>query len=159
MISACSGNILRGVLVSLLLYAGLAHAQSVTVKDAWIRGTVQGQNATGAFMELSGKSKARLVGVTTPLTANAEVHSMSMENGVMRMSPVDGIDIPAGKSVKLAPGGYHVMLMNLKKPLNAGDKVPLQLTFELADKKRETVVLTVEVRDIRGKPAVHDHRH
>lgn len=159
MIPAFFGNTLRGVFLSLLLCAGLAQAQSVTVKDAWIRGTVQGQNATGAFMELSGKSNARLVGVTTPLTANAEVHSMSMENGVMRMSPVEGIDIPAGKSVKLAPGGYHVMLMNLKQPLNAGDKVPLKLTFELADKKRESINLVVDVRDIRGKPSGHHHGH
>lgn len=158
MFSAMFVNVFRGALLLVLLCAQ-AHAQSVMVKDAWIRGMVPGQNATGAFMELSGKSNARLVAVTTPLTVNAEVHSMSMENGVMRMSPVDGIDIPAGKSVKLAPGGYHVMLMNLKNPLNAGDKVPLKLTFELADKKRETIDLSVEVRDIRGQPSGHHHGH
>lgn len=138
------------VLLLALLCTGQAQAQSVTVKDAWIRGTVQGQNATGAFMELTGKSNARLVGVTTPLTKSAEVHNMTMENGVMKMFPVDGIDVPAGKTVRLAPGGYHVMLMNLQKPLNAGDKMPLQLTFEVADKKHETVDLSVEVRDVRG---------
>lgn len=136
-----------------------AQAQSVTVKDAWIRGTVQGQNATGAFMELTGKSNARLIGVTTPLTKSAEVHNMTMENGVMKMFPVDGLEVPAGKTVRLAPGGYHVMLTNLQKPLNAGDKVPMKLTFELADKKRETVDLSVEVRDIKGQPAAHQHQH
>lgn len=136
-----------------------AQAQSVIVKDAWIRGTVQGQTATGAFMELTGKANARLIGVTTPLTKSAEVHNMKMENGVMKMFPVDGIDVPAGKTVRLASGGYHVMLTNLQKPLNAGDKVPLQLTFELADKKRETVELSVEVRDIKGQPAAHQHQH
>jgi copper(I)-binding protein len=86
-----------------------------------------------------------------------------MENGVMKMFPVDGIDVPAGKTVRLASGGYHLMLLNLQKPLNAGDKVPLQLTFELADnpskKKRETVDLMVEVRDIKGQPAAHQHKH
>lgn len=142
-----------------MLCAGQAQAQNVTVKEAWIRGTVPGQSATGAFMELTGKSDARLIGVSTPVTANAEVHNMRMENGVMRMSPVEGIEIPAGKTVKLAPGGYHVMLMNLQKPLNAGDKVQLKLTFELADKKRETVDLEVEVRDIKGRPASHHHQH
>ncbi len=153
------GNKPYGVLLLALLCAGQARAQSVTVKDAWIRGTVQGQNATGAFMELTGKSNARLVGVTTPMTKNAELHHMKVESGVMKMSPVAGIDVPAGKTIKLAPGGYHLMLMNLQKPLNAGDKVPLQLTFELADKKRETVDLSVEVRDIRGQAAGHRHGH
>lgn len=159
MFSALSGSKTAGALLLALLWSGAVQAQNVTVKDAWIRGTVPGQNATGAFMELSSKTNARLVGVTTPLTKNAEVHNMKVENGVMKMSPAAGIDVPAGRTVKLAPGGYHVMLMNLQQPLNPGDKVPLQLTFELADKKRETVDLSVEVRDIRGKPAVHNHRH
>ena len=135
-----------------------AYAQEVSVKDAWIRGTVQGQNATGAFMEITGKSNARLIGVASPAVKIVEVHNMKVENGVMKMFPVDGVDLPAGKTVKLAPGGYHVMLMNLQKPLNAGDKVPLQLTFELANKKRETVELSVEVRDIKGQPA-QQHQH
>ena len=153
------GNKPYGVLLLALLCAGQAQAQSVTVKDAWIRGTVQGQNATGAFMELTAKMNARLVGVSTPLTKTAEVHNMTLENGVMKMFPVDGIDVPAGKTVRLASGGYHVMLTNLQKPLNPGDKVPMKLTFELADKKRETVELSVEVRDIKGQPAAHQHQH
>jgi copper(I)-binding protein len=159
MLSTLFGQKPYGLMLLALLCAGQAQAQSVSVKDAWIRGTVQGQTATGAFMELTGKSNARLIGVSTPLTKNAEVHNMKMENGVMKMFPVDGIDVPAGKTVRLASGGYHVMLLNLQKPLNAGDKVPLQLTFELADKKRETVDLSVEVRDITGQPVAHQHKH
>lgn len=159
MLSAFFGNTMRGVLLMALLWSGAVQAQNIIVKDAWIRGTVQGQSATGAFMELTGKSNARLVGAASPAAKNVEVHNMKVENGVMRMFPVQGVDLPAGKPVKLAPGGYHVMLMNLQQSLKAGDKVPLQLTFELADKRRETVDLSVEVRDIRGKPAVHDHRH
>lgn len=159
MFSIALGKKSYGVLLLTLLCMGQAQAQaqSVTVKDAWIRGTVQGQTATGAFMELTAKSNARLIGVSTTLTKSAEVHSMKMENGVMKMFPVDGIDVPAGKTVRLASGGYHLMLLNLQKPLNPGDKVPLQLTFELADKKRETVDLSVEVRDIKGQPAKHHH--
>lgn len=141
-----------------LLLAAPAHAREVSVKDAWIRGTVQGQSATGAFMEITGKSNARLVGVASPAAKTAEVHNMKVENGVMKMFPVEGVDLPAGKPVKLAPGGYHVMLMDLQKPLNAGDRVPLKLTFELAGKKRETVELSVEVRDIKGQPAPQ-HKH
>lgn len=145
-------------ILALTLSMATAHAQEVSVKDAWIRGTVQGQSATGAFMELTGKSNARLVGVASAAAKTVEVHNMKVENGVMKMFPVDSIDLPAGKPVKLAPGGYHVMLMNLQKPLNAGDRVPLQLTFELANKKRETVDLSVEVRDIKGQPAPQ-HKH
>lgn len=158
MFSALFGNKLHGVLLLVLLCAGQAQAQSVTVKDAWIRGTVQGQNATGAFMEITGKSAVRLVGVSSPVAKTAEVHHMTMENGVMKMFPVAGVDVPAGKTVRLAPGGYHVMLMNLQKPLNAGDKVPLKLTFESAGKKRETMDLSVEVRDLKGQPAAQ-HQH
>lgn len=154
----------KGWCQTLLLAAALcsalpAHAQEVGVKDAWIRGTVQGQSATGAFMELTGQSNARLIGVASPVAKTVEVHNMRIENGVMKMFPVDGIDLPAGKPVKLAPGGYHVMLMGLQQPLNAGDKVPLKLTFELADKKRITVELAVDVRDVKGQAAKPHHRH
>lgn len=147
-----------GILLLVLLCAAPVQAQQVTIKDAWIRGTVRGQSATGAFMEITGKSAVRLVSVSSPVAKIVEVHHMTMENGVMKMFPVAGVDVPAGKTVKLAPGGYHVMLMNLQKPLNAGDKVPLQLTFESAGKKRETMELSVEVRDLKGQSAP-PHKH
>lgn len=159
MISAMVNPTLRGIFALALLCVLPAQAQSVVVKEAWIRGTVPGQNATGAFMDLTAQSTARLIGAASPAAKNVEVHNMTMENGVMKMFPVDGVDIPAGKTVRLAPGGYHVMLRNLQKPLNPGDKVPLQLTFELADKKRETVELSVDVRDLKGQPAKPHHQH
>ena len=126
------------------------YAQSVEVNEAWVRGTVQGQNATGAFMELTSKSNARLVNASSPAAKTVEVPNMKVEGGVMKMYPVDGVDLPAGKTVKLAPGGYHVMLMGLNAPLQAGRSIPVKLTFELADKKRETIALNVEVRDLKG---------
>lgn len=135
-----------------------AHAQSVEVKDAWVRGTVPAQKATGAFMEITGKTAARLVGAESTAAATVEIHNMAMQNGVMKMFPVEAIDIPAGKTVKLASGGYHVMLMGLKQQMNPGERVPLKLTFELADKKRESVELSVEVRDITGeRKSTHHH--
>ena len=158
MFSALFNNKSCGALLLALLWVGQAQAQSVIVKDAWIRGTVQGQTATGAFMERTDKSAARLVAGGSPVAKNVEVHNMTMEKGVMKMFPVDGIDLPAGKTVRFASGGYHVMLMNLRKPLNAGDKVLLTLTFERADRQRETVELSVEVRDVTGRPAMH-HGH
>jgi copper(I)-binding protein len=142
------------VAVALTLpFALPASAQSVTVKEAWIRGTVPGQSGTGAFMELTGKTAARLVGASSSAAKIVEVHSMKMENGVMKMSAVDGVDLPPGKPVRLAPGGYHVMLMELHKPLSAGERVPLRLSFEFPDKRRETLDLSVEVRDVKGQPA------
>ena len=136
------------------------YAQSVEVNEAWVRGTVQGQNATGAFMELTSKSNARLVNASSPAAITVVVHNMKVEGGVMKMYPVDGVDLPAGKTVKLAPGGYHVMLMGLNAPLQAGRSIPVKLTFELADKKRETIDLNIEVRDIKGgaQPEQKGHR-
>lgn len=140
-------------LATAVLGVGLAcgaHAQSMQVKDAWLRGTVPAQKATGAFMEISGKQAGRLVSAESPAAASVELHTMSMKDGVMKMTQVDGIDVPAGQTVKLAPGGYHVMFMGLKQQMKAGERVPLKLTFELADKKRESLDLMVEVREITG---------
>jgi copper(I)-binding protein len=141
---------------ALLTFAQIASAQSIEVKDAWVRGTVPAQKATGAFMEITGKRAVRLVGVASPVAGTIEIHNMSMQNGVMKMFPVEGIDVPMGKTVKLAPGGYHVMMMGLKQQMKPGERVPLDLLIELADKKRETVSLLVEVRDIAGNAA---HKH
>ncbi len=138
--------------VALTLTCG-ARAQSIEVKDAWIRGTVPAQRGTGAFMEITGKSTVRLIGAASPVAGTVEIHNMTMTTGVMKMFAVDGIDVAAGKTVKLAPGGYHVMMMGLKQQMKPGDKVPLDLLVETADKKRETVSLQIEVRDIAGNRA------
>ena len=138
------------------LWAGSAMAQPVAIRDAWIRGTVAGQTASGAFMSLTSRSPARLVAAASPVAGMVEIHNMKMEGGVMRMFAVDGIDLPANRTVKLAPGGYHVMLMDLKRTLKAGERVPLKLTVELAGGKRETIELDVEVRTVSGAPK-HGH--
>jgi copper(I)-binding protein len=133
------------------LVAANASAQTVEIKDAWIRGTVAGQKASGAFMSLTSRAPARLVAAASPVAGVVEIHNMKMEGNVMKMFAVDGIDLPANRTVKLAPGGYHVMLMGLKRTLKAGDRVPLKLTFELAGKKRETMETDVEVRPVTGE--------
>jgi copper(I)-binding protein len=134
-----------------LLLSSAGFAQSVEVKAAWVRGTVPAQKVTGAFMELTGKAATRLVAAESPVAGKTEIHHMKMENGVMKMFPMEGIDVPAGKTVKLASGGYHLMLLDLKRELKAGERVPLRLIFEQADKKRETMDLSVEVRAITGE--------
>jgi copper(I)-binding protein len=111
-------------------FSTLALAQTVEIKDAWARSTVQGQKATGAFMKLTAKEGAKLVGGSSPAAGVVEVHEMKMEGDVMKMRAVrGGLDLPAGKAVELKPGGYHVMLMDLKAPLAKDSTVPLTLVF------------------------------
>jgi len=120
-------------LLATTLLAGAAQAQStapVAVDGAWARASVQGQKASGAFMRLTAPQATRLVRVETPVAGVAEVHEMKMEGDVMRMRALPGLDLPAGQAVELKPGGYHVMLMDLKAPLAKGASVPLTLVFQ-----------------------------
>ena len=117
---------------------------AVEVRDAWIRFAVKGQSGTGAFMTLAAPSGARLVGVATPVAGVAEVHEMKMERDVMRMRALkDGLDLPPRQPVELKPGGYHLMLMDLKKPLVVGETVPLELSF--VDRAGRKAVARVDV--------------
>ncbi|MFO1338002.1 MAG: copper chaperone PCu(A)C [Burkholderiaceae bacterium] len=133
-------------LLAALAMAVPALAQTI-VKDAWVRGTVPQQQASGAFMTLTSTQGGRLVGAASPVASMVEIHEMKMDGGVMKMAPVPGgLDLPAGKPVDLKPGGYHVMLMGLKQQLKAGDMVPLTLTVEGKDGKKETVELKLPVK-------------
>jgi len=129
---------------ALALTAAAASAQ-VQVKDAWARPTLQGQTATGAFMTLTAPDGAKLVGVSTPVAGHSEVHEMIMDGSVMKMRPIPALELPAGRSVELKPGGYHLMLMDLKRALKAGEKISLELRFETRDRKLVTLPLEVEV--------------
>jgi len=122
-----------------------AQAQ-VEVKNAWVRSTVPAQTASGAFMEITSREAALLVGVSTPAADSAEVHEMRMDGNVMKMRAVDKLVLPAGKPVVLGPGGYHLMLLGLKQPLKTGSKVPLALQIESAGGKRSTVNVSADVR-------------
>ncbi len=130
--------------IGLWLVASPARAQ-VTVSDAWVRGTVAPQTATGAFMEIRSSEDVKLVGATTPVAKSAAVHEMSMSGGVMRMRPLARLEIAPGKPVALKPGGYHLKLEGLKKPLSKGESVPLSLDFEGKDGKRFTVETRAKV--------------
>ena len=118
----------------------------VTVTEAWVRGTVATQKATGAFMKVKSSEDAKLVGAASPAANIVEVHEMAMKDNVMTMRAVDAIALPAGKTVELKPGGYHVMLIDLVKPLGAGDTVPVTLTVVGKDGKKSTVAVKAEVR-------------
>jgi copper(I)-binding protein len=127
------------------LLAGAAHAQ-VQVQDPWVRGMVGTQKATGAFMRLTSPTAARLVGASSPVAGVVEIHQTKMEGGVMRMRPVEAIELPAGKAVELKPGGYHVMLMQVPRPLKEGETVPMTLVVEGKDGKRQMIEVKAPVK-------------
>ncbi len=137
-------RLLIATLMTLTLVA--ANAQSVDVKDAWARATVTGQKATGAFMKLTAKDGAKLVRASSPAAGITEVHEMKMDGDVMKMRAVQGgLDLPAGKTVELKPGGYHVMLMDLKAPLQKDSTVALTLVFQDAKGVESTMNLNLPV--------------
>ena len=124
----------------------------VEVKSAWVRGTVAAQKTTGAYMEINSAQGARLVSVESTVAGTVEVHEMSMDKNVMRMRAIARLELPAGKTVELKPGGYHVMLIDLKRPLKKGDSVPLRLKIENKDKTVSTVEVKAEVRETTAAP-------
>ena len=145
------------------LFAAAAQAQ-VTVKEPWVRGTVAQQKASGLFATITSAQGGRLVAGSSPVAGVVEIHEMAMEGTTMRMREIaGGLPLPAGQAVELKPGGYHVMLMDLKQQLKAGDTVPVTLVVEGADGKRQTVEVQAPVRPLGaagGMPAGHGgHRH
>jgi copper(I)-binding protein len=150
----------------LLAASAQAFAQSaaqVDVSDAWVRRAVPGQSGTGAFMKLRAPAGARLVGAATPVAGVAEVHEMKMEGDTMKMRAMgQGLELPAGQTVELKPGGYHLMLMDLKQPVAVGTNVPLTLRFVDAKGVASELTLQVPVSAAApggAAPAEHQHKH
>jgi copper(I)-binding protein len=145
---------------TLFMAASGAHAD-VRVANPWVRGIVKGQTDTGAFMTLKSTEATRLVGASSPAARSAQIHEMKMSGDMMTMRPVTALDVPADTAVELKPGGYHVMLIGMKKPLAKGDKVPIKLTFQSKGGAKSTVEIQAEVRDLTepNAPAQSDHMH
>ncbi|MBY0409619.1 MAG: copper chaperone PCu(A)C [Burkholderiaceae bacterium] len=131
--------------VSFVSASALAQDAAVKVDGAWARASVQGQKATGAFMRLTAKEGTRLLRVESPAAGIAEVHEMKMDGDIMRMRAVPTLDLPAGKTVELKPGGYHVMLLDLKAPLAKDTSVPMTLVFQDAKGVETKLDLNVPV--------------
>src|SRR5574340_546198 len=143
---------MKTTLVSALLISLMslpAWAANISVTDAWVRATMPGQPVGGAYMRIQSDADARLVGVSSSAVPRVEVHEMKMDGDVMRMREVKAIDLPKGRTVSLEPGGFHIMLMNLKKPIVAGDSIPLTLTIESGG-KQQTVEVKAEARAMGG---------
>ena len=131
------------------LAAQPALSATISVTDAWARVTMPGQPVSGAYMNIQSDADARLISASSPLIPQVEVHEMKMDGDMMRMREVKSIDLPKGKTVSLQPGGYHIMLMNLKKPITAGEIIPLALVIESGG-KQQTVEVKAEARAATG---------
>jgi copper(I)-binding protein len=140
----------RGYSACLLVVAtGMAAAQTQTnvkVEDAWVRLPVAAQRDAGAFMQITSAQDLSLVEVRSVAARVTELHEMVVADNIMKMRAVPALDLPKGKLVELRPGSYHVMLIDLAKPLRAGDKVTITLIFEGRDKKRTAMDVMAEVR-------------
>lgn len=125
------------------------------IDHPWARATLPGQSVGGAYLSVHNRGSApdRLLGASTPAAALVEVHEMRMEGDLMRMRELPALDLPAGKQVKLSPGGLHLMLMELKRPLKVGDRLALRLRFEKAGE----VELTLHVENPVASPDPHKH--
>ncbi|MEO6354407.1 MAG: copper chaperone PCu(A)C [Oxalobacteraceae bacterium] len=145
--------ILASTLASLLAISAATALAQVEVNDPWVRATVQQQKTTGAFMQLTAKQDARLIEVRSAAASTVEIHQMTMNNNVMRMRAIADLDLPAGTAVDLKPGGYHIMLVNLKHQIKDGDLVPITLVVEDKNKERQTIELQVPVRPLNSAAA------
>jgi len=150
------------VFLSLLMVSIFAYAShevklgSIKIEDPYARATVPAQKAGGAFVKIKNTGTAdKLIAVSSPVAKEMQLHTMSMEGNVMKMREVKAIDIPANGAVELQPGGFHLMLIDLKSQLKAGDEIPVKLKFEKAGE----VEVKFHVKDMRpahGQPG-HDH--
>ena len=142
------------------VFAASARAEEIKAGDlvitqAWSRATPGGAKVAGGYLTIENKGSVadRLIGGSADVAEKVQVHEMGMNNGVMTMRPLDqGLTIEPGKTVKLAPGGYHLMLLDLKTPLKQGDKLPVTLEFEKAGK----VKLSLEVQGVGAQGPAGD---
>jgi copper(I)-binding protein len=160
----------RGALVIVFACAALAHSgiaadsaaatARIKISDAWVRAPAPGQTTAGAYVELTSDRDAAIVAAGSPAAARVEMHSTSTEGGVMRMRAVPRIELPAGRSVKLGAGGTHLMLIDVKKALKAGDKVPLTLSVQPAGAAAGMSLTTVALEAVVRKAASGEpHKH
>lgn len=148
---------LIGIAASLAIAgAALAQPTQLEINNAWARATPAKAETGAAYVTIQSPSADRLVSASSPVAKKAELHTMSMQGVVMKMRPIDGLDIPAGQPVTLKPGGEHIMLMGLNQPLREGQSFPLTLDFEKAGPR--TVTVTVEKAGAKGPgPATAHH--
>jgi len=133
----------------------------VTIGNAWVRPTVSGQDIGAAYMTFTSNQNVKLTHVESDITKSVEIHSMSMQNGVMKMRMLEMLELAAGKPYKLEPGGFHLMLFDLKKPLLDGDQVNFELTFKSGNTefKQKIKALVKTPVSSESNDGGHEHHH
>ncbi|WP_409188562.1 copper chaperone PCu(A)C [Bradyrhizobium sp. RDM4] len=138
---------LSTIVIAAPIRAEEVKAGDLVISQAWSRATPSGAKVAGGYVTIENKGTApdKLLSVSAEIAGKADIHEMTTENGVMKMRPLDkGLVIEPGKTVKFAPGSYHLMLQELKAPLKQGDKVPVTLEFERAGK----VAVSLDVQGV-----------
>lgn len=141
--------------------AAASAKDSVSIENAWVRPTTPGQDVGAAYMTFSSKQDVTLIRTTSDATNSVEIHSMSMQNGVMKMRMLENLAIKAGKPYKLEPGGFHLMLFDLKKPLAAGQHVNFELTFRAGNTefKQQIKAPIKALESTESSSDDHSHHH
>ena len=149
-----------GLFAALLFSTGV-YAGDIQVEGAWSRATAPGQDSAMVDLRVTSKQAASLVSISSPAANSVELHSMTHENGMMKMREVKSVELPAGKNVNLGESGYHLMLIGLKAPLKAGDSVPLTLSIKVADKtvKLDAKAEVKPLTEAKAAPQEDEHMH
>ena len=145
--------------LSIAAVPAVAQPPAIEVTNAWARATVPALKTAGAYLDIRSRDAARLVGVSSPQADASEIHQTVHEGGVVKMQPVKAIELGAGQTVRLAPGGYHIMLVGLKSQLKRGDSVPLTLRVAGADGKLREIEVKAEVREPTATGGKSTHHH
>lgn len=144
------------IAIALLMFSTQIFAGEVSVTDAWSRATAPGQEVGMVGLTITSNKDAKLIAVSSTASETSEIHTMSMDNGVMKMRQIENLPLTAKQPSTLGPGGNHLMLIGLKKPLKAGNKVALTLTVEFADKTTEIIKVSAEIRALSGGMRMHN---
>lgn len=147
------------LVMMLSLIAGSSYAGEVSVSSAWARATAPGQDSAAVSLHITSRKAASIIAVSSPASDSAEIHSMTEEDGMMKMRALESLPLKAKQEVTLGSDGNHLMLIGLKKPLAAGDKVTLLLTLRFAGKHKEKVTVQAEVRPLTESHDEHMHMH
>lgn len=147
-------GLLSAMLVSFSVYAG-----DIQVDSAWARATAPGQDAAMVDLTITSSKEARLVGFSSAVCRETQMHSMIHDKGMMKMREVTSVDLPAGRRISLGEAGFHLMLLGLKSPLRAGDSVPLTLNVVTADKTQVKVEVNAVVKPLNEVSPQNEHMH
>lgn len=138
--------LLSAMFIASILISACSKQDSIEIKNQWVRASNDGQDVSAAYMTIVSNEDTSLIAIDSDVADVIEIHSMSMENGVMKMRMLDTLDLIAGKPTELSPGGFHLMLFDLKKPLTAGKEAHFTLHFKNKAGQEKTISITSPIK-------------